>query len=112
MSVSGSFLSSFNTNLPQCGSATSSFVITPPVPSGFQLAFDQDVAVQVNFGELNQPPQECISCGVGFGGTLVITGFIPTPAPEFPLGLVALFAVAVPLVLILRTRHSAKVTAR
>jgi hypothetical protein len=112
MLVNGPFLSATNIDLPQCTSS-SSVVITPPVSAGATLANGENLGVGIEFGELNQPPQSCIDCPVVFGGTLVITGFLPsssTPVPEFPFGSIVLLAVGLPLILILRAKYSSKVT--
>ena len=107
MFVSGPFLSSFNTALPVCGNSPSSFIITPTIPSGAQLTNGENLQVIIGFGELNAPPHECIVCEASFGGTLTISGYTETHAPEFPFGLAILVAVALPLLFVLR-RISAK----
>ena len=111
MEIIGPLDSVYYTALSQCptGGQPPQYNITL-TGSGALLTNGETLNVHVGVGELNQSPEACIGCGVTFSGSLVITGytFPPPPVPEFPLGLVALLGVALPVMFVLRARSSGK----
>lgn len=73
---------------------------------GTQLSNGETLTSDVGFGEL--PQSTCIMCGENFSGTVTISGYTVSPVPEFPLGLIALLVVALPMIIVLRAKYSGK----
>jgi hypothetical protein len=100
--------------------STPTELILNPVPNaGAQLVNGQNFGIAATFGAGLYENQGITGgefleiCSGGTAATassITFSGIIPTttPMPEFPLGTVALLAIGLPFVMILRTKYSAK----
>jgi hypothetical protein len=94
-------IASFNQLMPSCSVSTS---IIDREPALTQLMNNDSLVstVYVYPGTSNN-----FASLVPFSGSVEFLGYIPSAVPEFPLGLVALLAVALPVVMAMRARHVA-----
>jgi len=97
-------IGSFDVPLPNC-SVSTSFTQSITPPSGTMLSTGQTLQSSVDIGEL---AGSCSECATSFSGSVTISGYTSTPIPEFPLGMAALVALALPVMMMLKTRYSAE----
>jgi hypothetical protein len=97
-------IAGFDLPLPSCSVSTS---IVDTEPASTQLMNNDPLTSSVN---LYPGTSNNFASVVPFSGSVEFSGYILSTVPEFPLGLVALLAVALPLVIMLRAKQSARVS--
>ena len=100
VSVSGPLGISVGSDLQDCSVGPTIFSGTITPAPGTQLSNGETLTSTVSYGEL--PQSTCFTCLKAFGGSVTISGYIIT-VPEFPLGLIALLAIVVPAIFLIRS---------